>query len=146
MSDPSWKHADNDLVRKALLELRGDPWGLLDGIDLWPKVVAGDGLAREHVSLGWGPLMTVITDDWWYNANIWGEGELLHDVSGDPDLEHSVAEENPKVCAEMLDLAVQDAGGSIPEAFSVYHNKPGCTPFEDRSNDHGTLFTTSKKE
>ena len=122
------------------------PWGPLDGIDLWPKVLAKDGSAREHLSVGWGPLITVITEKWWYNANIWGEGELLYDANGDPDLEHSVAEENPKVCAEMLDLAVQDAGGSIPEEFSVYHNKPGCTPFEDRSKAHGAIFGNKKKK
>jgi arylsulfatase A-like enzyme len=133
-------------LTSTLLSLAGvEPWGLLDGIDLWPKVLAGDESARKHVSIGWGPLMTVVTDDWWYNANIWGEGELLHDVNGDPNLEHSVAEENPTVCAEMLDLAVQDAGGAIPEAFSAYHDKPGCTPFEDRYGAHGALFSTNKK-
>ena len=35
---------------------------------------------------------------------------------------------------------VEDAGGAIPEEFANYHDKPGCTPFEDRSKAHGALF------
>ena len=35
---------------------------------------------------------------------------------------------------ELRARAIQDAGGAIPEAFAGYHNKPGCTPFEDRSD------------
>ena len=106
----------------------------LDGVDFWPKVVSADNHAREHVSVTWGPLVTVITDEWWYNANIWGEGGLLYAVRDDPDLEHSLAQDKPEVCRDLLALGVQDAGGSIPEAFASYHDKPGCTPFENRSD------------
>jgi arylsulfatase A-like enzyme len=130
----------------TLMGLAGqEPWGPIDGLDLWPKVQIADQKAREYVTVGWGPLMTVITDDWWYNANIWGEGELLYAIQEDPDLEHSLAEENPTVCRELLGLAVTDAGGAIPEAFAAYHDKPGCTPFEDRSNAHGALFSAQER-
>jgi arylsulfatase A-like enzyme len=112
----------------------------IDGLDLWPRVLSGESDFRQHVTVGWGPLVTVITDEWWYNANIWGEGELLYDVTSDPDLQHSLAGERPDVCRDLLALAVQDAGGQVPEAFAAYHDKPGCTPFEDRSSSHGTLF------
>ena len=130
----------------TLLSLAGvAPWVPLDGIDLWPKVLAGDNKARDYVTVGWGPLMTVITDAWWYNANIWGEGELLYAVREDPNLERSLAAENRDVCRELLALPIEDAGGAIPEAFSNYHTKPGCTPFEDRSKAHGALFSANKK-
>ena len=115
-------------------------WKALDGTDLWPKVLAGDGSAREYVTVGWRPLVTVVTDEWWYNANIWGEGELLYAVQEDPHLEHSLAGERPEVCAGLLSLAVADAGGTVPADFAPYHDKPGCTPFEDRSGAHGALF------
>ena len=125
----------------TLLALAGvDAWKPLDGINLWPKVLAGDGQAREHVTVGWGPLVTVITDDWWYNANMWGEGELLHAVRKDPYLERSVAADRPDVCAELRALAIRDAGGEIPAEFARYHAKPGCTPFEDRSKVYGNIF------
>ena len=68
------------------------------------------------------------------------KGELLYDVRSDPDLEHSLAAERPEVCRELLALAVQDAGGSIPAEFSRYQDKPGCTPFEDRSSSYGRIF------
>ncbi len=128
-------------LTSTLLSLVGfQPWGKLDGIDLWPKVLGGDGRARDYVSVGWGPLVTVITEEWWYNANIWGEGELLYAVRDDPCLERSLAGERPETCAELLSLAVADAGGSVPADFAAYHDKPGCTPFEDRSSAHGALF------
>jgi arylsulfatase A-like enzyme len=105
----------------------------LDGFNFWPKVLAGDQHARDYVTVAWGPLVTVITDEWWYNANIWGEGELLFAVRDDPNLGHSLASEKPAVCRELRGLAIQDAGGSIPPEFAGYHSRPGCTPFEDRS-------------
>jgi hypothetical protein len=52
-------------------------------------------------------------------------------MRADPLLEHNLAEERPDVCDELRALAVEDAGGAIPAAFSAYHNRPGCTPFED---------------
>ena len=132
----------NHDLTATLYALAGvEPEQRLDGIDFWPKVVAGDRRARDHVTVAWGPLVTVITDEWWYNANIWGEGELLYAVAEDPRLERSLAADKPEVCQALRGLAVQDAGGSIPEAFARYHDKPGCTPFEDRS---GLLARVSK--
>lgn len=108
----------------------------IDGVDLWPALAESSPPVRSHVTVGWGPLVTVVTDDWWFNANVWGEGKLLYDVRADHHLERNLAEERPDVCEELLRLAVEDAGGSIPEAFARYHDKPGCTPFEIR---YGTL-------
>jgi arylsulfatase A-like enzyme len=128
-----------DLTSTILSLVGVEPWTPLDGIDVWPRVLSGEP-AREYVTIGWGPLVTVVTDEWWYNANIWGEGELLYAVRDDPDLEHSLAGDRPEVCRDLLALAVQDAGGAIPQDFAKYHDKPGCTPFEDRSKAHGALF------
>ena len=122
-----------------------EPWQPLHGINLWPRVLNG-APGRAHVTVGWGPLITVVTDEWWYNASIWGEGELLYHVAEDPGLEHNLAEANPAVCRQMLQSAIEDAGGSIPEAFESYHDKPGCTPFEDRSKAHDDLFKQQKDE
>ncbi|HUV94302.1 MAG TPA: sulfatase [Anaerolineae bacterium] len=130
---------NHDLTATLLSLVGVEPWRPLDGSDFWPKVMAGDAHARDYVTIGWGPLVTVITDEWWYNANIWGEGELLYAVAEDPDLEHSLAQDRPDVCRELLALAVQDAGGSIPEDFATYHDKPGCTPFENRSSLMGRV-------
>jgi len=129
-----------DLTAMLLSLIGVQPWQPLHGIDFWSQAVSGAGSGRDHVTVGWGPLVTVITDEWWYNASIWGEGELLYAVRDDPDLEHSLAGQKPDVCQALRALAVQDAGGTIPLEFAQYHNRPGCTPFEDRSQVHGSLF------
>jgi arylsulfatase A-like enzyme len=123
---------DHDLVATLLGLAGATPPNGAEGIDFWPGAAGQPRAIREHVTIGWGPLVTVITDKWWYNASIWGEGELLNLVKEDPALERNLAAEHPGVCAELRGLAIQDAGGVIPEAFANYHNKPGCTPFEVR--------------
>ena len=78
---------------------------------------------QDHVTIGWSSLVTVINDQWWYNANIWGEGSLLYSLKEDPNLVNNVAEKHPKVCEKMLNFAIQDAGGKIPEVLSKYKSK-----------------------
>jgi len=106
----------------------------LDGIDFWPQVLSGDAEGREHVTVAWGTLVTVITDEWWYNASIKGEAGLLYSFHEDPNLEHSLADERPELCRDLLALAIEDAGGVIPPAFARYDGGPGCTPFGDRGD------------
>jgi arylsulfatase A-like enzyme len=123
----------NHDVIATLLGLVGQPpEHPIDGRDFWAAIESDDGRARSHVTVGWGPLVTVITDEWWYNASIWGEGELLYRLDRDSDLLANVAEHEPDMCERLRGLAIADAGGEIPEAFASYHNKPGCTPFEVR--------------
>jgi hypothetical protein len=54
---------------------------------------------------------------------------LLYAVREDSDLEHNLAAQHPDMCEQLRGLAVEDAGGEIPEAFAEYLHKPGCTPF-----------------
>jgi arylsulfatase A-like enzyme len=125
--------AYNHDLTATLLALAGERMpGPIDGVDLWPTIQPDAPAVRDHVTIGWGPLVTVITDDWWLNASIWGEAKLLYAVRDDPALERNLAEDRPDVCERLLHLAIDDAGGSIPEAFAGYHDKPGCTPFEVR--------------
>jgi hypothetical protein len=77
--------------------------------------------------------MTVIDDRWWYNASIWGKGAFLNDLQKDPELETNTASDHPEICRNMLQRAVEDAGGTVPEAFKLYEHKPGCTPFNATS-------------
>lgn len=104
----------------------------IHGLNFWPAIGPGAPALRDHVTVGWGPLVTVVTDEWWFNASIWGVGKLLYRVQDDPHLERNVAAEHPEICEELLRRAVEDAGGSIPEAFKGYHDKPGCTPYRAR--------------
>ncbi len=120
---------DHDLAATLLTMTGVEPQQQMDGINFWPAVKGGNQRLRDYVSVAWGPLVTVIDDQWWYNASIWGKGELLYDAGNDPHLENNLSEAHPDVCREMLNLAIDDAGGSIPEAFAQYQAKPGCTPY-----------------
>jgi arylsulfatase A-like enzyme len=123
---------NHDLVATLLSLADARTECTLDGANFWPAVQGRQYTKRDWVTIGWGPLVTVITDEWWYNANIWGEGPLLYRVADDPDLENNLASDKPSISRELLGLAVADAGGEIPEAFRDYHDQPGCTPFEVR--------------
>jgi arylsulfatase A-like enzyme len=114
----------------TLLEVAGTPVAdRMDGRNFWTAFREGSDL-REYVTVGWGPLITVVTDEWWYNATIWGEAPLLYRLDEDPAMESNLARERPDTCSDLLAMAVNDAGGSIPPEFAGYHNQPGCTPFE----------------
>jgi arylsulfatase A-like enzyme len=123
---------NHDLVATLLSLAGARTERALDGVNFWPAVQGREHPKREGVTIGWGPLITVITDEWWYNASIWGESPLLYRVPDDPKLEHNLANDRPSICNHLRDLAITDAGGEIPEAFKHYHNQPGCTPFEVR--------------
>jgi arylsulfatase A-like enzyme len=122
---------NHDVVATVLSMAGQAPPSPIDGRDFWPALGPAAPPFRDYVTIAWGPLVTVITDEWWFNASVWGEGKLLYAVRDDPALERNLAGERPDVCEDLLRLAIEDAGGEIPEAFANYHNKPGCTPFED---------------
>jgi len=120
----------NTDLTATMLALAGiEPKQPLDGINIWPAALDPKKKAREYVTVAWGPLVTVIDEVWWFNANVWGEGKLLYRHHDDPNLERNLAAEHPDVCERMLRRAVDDAGGSIPEAFAAYRTQPGCTPY-----------------
>jgi len=119
---------NHDLTATLMEMIDVQPEQRMDAIDLWPMVLS-EAEGRDYVTVAWGPLVTVITDEWWYNANIWGEAPLLYAVREDRNLEHNSAAQNEDICEQLRLLAVQDAGGKIPKAFARYRGRPGCTPF-----------------
>lgn len=131
---------NHDLVAMLLGLIGEAPDHSLDGEDFWPSIEAGASAGRSHVTIGWGPLVTVITDEWWYNASIWGDGELLYRLDRDPELEVNLADRETDVCAGLRGLAIADAGGEIPDEFRSYEDRPGCTPFEIRYEALERLF------
>lgn len=120
---------DHDLTATLMSMLGVEPDSKMDGIDFWPAIRSKDKRIRDYVTIAWGPLVTVIDDEWWYNASVWAEGELLYDIQNDSNLQKNLSKEHPEICKKMLDRAIQDAGGLIPDFFSAYAMKPGCTPF-----------------
>ena len=118
-----------DLTATLLPMIGVEPDQKLDGIDFWPTLSYPKTEVRDHVTIAWGPLITVIDKRYWFNANVWGEGMLLYAYREDPKLEKNLAEGHPEVCKQMLDYAAEDAGGKIPDYFKEFKTRPGCTPY-----------------
>lgn len=121
---------NHDLTRTLMAMIGAQPEQKMDGMDLWPLALSNAG-GRDHVTVAWGPLVTVITDEWWYNSDIWGKSPLLYAVRDDLNLEHNIAQRHPDVCEHLRLLAVEEAGGAVPEGFAQYLDRPGCTPLLD---------------
>jgi len=117
-----------DLTTTILDRAGVSPPDVLDGIDVRTLMSNTTSAAREHLIVGWGPLVTVINDSWWFNSNIWGEGKMLYQVATDPYLQNNLANVHPTVCEKMLRIALHHAGGSIPDVFDLYRTKKWCTP------------------
>ena len=109
---------------RTLLSLVGvEPENEMEGKNFWPAVSDPSMTVQDHVTIGYGSLITVINNEWWYNANFWGEGNLLYALKDDPKLINNLADDHPGICKDMLDLAIEDAGGEIPEVVHRYRDK-----------------------
>jgi arylsulfatase A-like enzyme len=114
-----------DITRTLLGRAGIRPQKPMDGQDIWSWAI-GNKPGRDHVTIGYGLTITVITDKWWYNSNAWREAELLYSWREDKDLEKNVAEKTPAVCKEMYELAKADIGGEFPAYFENYRNRSGA--------------------
>jgi arylsulfatase A-like enzyme len=120
---------NHDLPATLLSMVGIEPEQKMDGINFWQDATSNNLSLRDHVTIAWGPLVSVINDKYWYNASIWGEEPLLYAIEDDLNLEHNIADDNPSVCKDMIEFAIEDAGGKIPEAFNKFKGRPGCTPY-----------------
>ena len=120
---------NHDLAATLLARAGVKPHRKIDGRDLTPLLADPGRPFRDYVTVAWGPLVAAVDDEWWYNATVWGEQQLLYRWAEDPDLEENLAADHPEVCEEMLRRVREDAGGEIPEYFSDFRGAPGCTPY-----------------
>lgn len=104
----------------------------IDGRSVWDTAFAGGGPVRDHVTVGWGAAMTVITDRWWFNCKVDGRGPLLYDRTRPDPFAESLAEANPALCRELFEQGAADGGGSFPaylrEQAASLEDAPGCSP------------------
>jgi arylsulfatase A-like enzyme len=112
----------------------------MEGKDLTPAVTEGRKL-YDHTTTGWGPFVMVRDFDYWYNAYLWGDLPMLFDLKKDPHLKHTIADKEEDVVKRMANLALADAGGTIPDCLREVAdmNIPGCTPLE------ANLWTTGNR-
>jgi arylsulfatase A-like enzyme len=89
---------------------------------------------RDHVTVGWGPAVTVIEDGWWMNCKIDGTGAFLRKLAGDSTA--NLAEAQPDRVASMFAKAVADAGGGFPDYLmkmaAAKEDAPGCSSLAAR--------------
>jgi arylsulfatase A-like enzyme len=109
-----------------------------EGADSRPFFAAateGGPAVRDHVTVAWGPNMTVIQGNWWLNCKIDGTGVLLWDLNDRP-FEHNVADANRDRVRAMFQMALDDAGGPIPpfltELAASQQDAPGCSALAAR--------------
>jgi len=112
-SDMFVQHVD---IAAEILRLAGvQPQEELDGLPFLEDALSGRPGSRDHVTIGWSAMPTVVTDRWWFNGKIDGSGALLRDLhAADPFL-RNVAEEHPEVAKELFAKAKDDARGGFPD-------------------------------
>jgi arylsulfatase A-like enzyme len=126
----------HDIAATMLDAAAVNPPDPIDGRSFWNCLTERAPGTRDHVVIGWGTAMTVITDDWWLNCKVDGQGILLYDRSAGTD-SHAVnlADQHPDAVAKLTALGLEEAErkGGIPrwlldEAATV-SDSPGCSPF-----------------
>jgi arylsulfatase A-like enzyme len=124
----------HDITAVLLEAAKVEPPEKLDGVSFIEDAITGKPGRRDHVTVGWGSAVTVVTDAWWFNCKADGTGVLLYDLTsagGHDPFATNVADEHAEVVNELFSLAVEDAGGSFPdwiiELAKDQADVPGCS-------------------
>lgn len=134
-SDMFVQHHD---ITAVILEAAGvEPPEEIDGWSFLEDALAGRPGRRDHVTVGWGSAVTVITDKWWFNCKMDGTGVLLYDLEATDPFGRNVADENEEVVHRLFAQALEDAGGSFPDwVIELARNQadaPGCSDLAARA-------------
>jgi len=108
----------------------------IDGVSFVESALAGKAGPRDHVTVGWGSAVTVVTDKWWLNCKADGSGVLLHDLTKSDPWAMNVADENPDAVRELFAQAKDDAEGGFPDWIvdlaTSQADAPGCSDLAAR--------------
>ncbi|MCX7705546.1 MAG: hypothetical protein N2115_04730, partial [bacterium] len=84
----------------------------------------------------WGANPTVITREWWLNFKMDMTGILLYRRKGRDAFKKNYALEYPEVVKKLMNIALEDAGGSFPdwlvELAKKQEDAPGCSDLAAR--------------
>jgi arylsulfatase A-like enzyme len=105
----------------------------IDGRSFLATAFEGGPPIREHVTVGWGSAMTVVTDRWWFNCKVDGLGTFLYERSRPDPFARNLAEERPEVVQELFTVGADEAKGGFPDYLLDLARSevdaPGCSPF-----------------
>ena len=122
-----------DIAATALEAAGITPPNPIDGVSFLSRPDDPDRPERDHVTVGWGSAMTVITDRWWFNSKIDGRGAFLFDSPRPPSGAPNLASTLPDVSEELFRVGVGDARGGFPDYLLALaqniNDAPGCSPF-----------------
>lgn len=121
-------------ISATILEAAGvQPPEPIDGRSFWMTAFEGGPPIRDHVTVGWGPAMTVLADRWWFNCKVDGRGAFLHDRTRPDPFARNLAEDEPGTVRELFQIGAADAGGRFPDYLldlaANATDAPGCSPF-----------------
>jgi len=92
---------------------------------------------RDHVTVGWGSAVTVITDKWWFNCKVDGTGVLLYNLNSERPFDENVAKDNMNIVNNLFAKAKADAGGNFPDWLidlaKQMTDAPGCSDLAARA-------------
>lgn len=121
----------HDLTAEILAAAGVSPPTPIDGRRFLDQAISGARGERRHVTIAWGPAVTVISGSWWLNIKVDGTGALLHDLRLADPFSRNVARDDPDVVDSLFGLARSDAGGSFPEWLveraRIEEDAPGCS-------------------
>jgi len=133
-SDMFVNHTD---IAASILQAAGvKPKQRLDGFAFLNAAKAGRPGKRDHVTVGWGTNVTVITRRWWLNCKVDGTGVLLRDLKASRPFSKNVADRHRGIVRRLYETALADAGGSFPEWLvdlaARDADAPGCSSLAAR--------------
>ncbi|MGH2587255.1 MAG: sulfatase [Dehalococcoidia bacterium] len=120
-------------IAATLLEAAGvQPPEPIDGRSLWQTAFGNAAGPRDHVTVGWGAAMTVITDRWWFNCKVNGRGAMLFDRARSDLFAENLAETEPGLVRDLFALGTADGDGTFPDYLRSQADRladaPGCSP------------------
>ena len=133
-SDLLIQHTD---LSAQVLEFAGvDVPADLHGRPFFAAALDGAAGHRDHVTVGWGPNVTVIDRRWWLNCKVDGTGVLLRDLSAPQPFQVNVADDHRDVVRVLFTQALADAAGDIPAYLMALAKQakdaPGCSALAAR--------------
>jgi len=106
-----------------------------DGRAFFDSAVNAGPPVRDHVTVAWGPNVTVIEEPWWLNCKVDGTGVLLWNL-GEQPFEKNVADQHRELVRRLFESALADAKAPVPEFVMEMARKqqdaPGCSALAAR--------------
>lgn len=103
----------HDLTAEILRVAEISPEQPLDGRPFLEEALANRPV-RDHVTIGWGKSLIVITERWAMHCMADGSEPWLYDRTDPEPYKESVAPRHPDIVRRLYGLALADAGGAFP--------------------------------